>query len=49
MLNIPSQPISEVADAINIAEELGVRVDLADRVFEENEKEKEHLERATQL
>lgn len=51
MLNIPAKTVSEVADAIEITEKPGVRVDWIDKVFGEIEKKKKkkHFELAQQL
>lgn len=48
-MKIPSQTKSEVADAINITEKLGVRVDWVGIAFWEIEKKTKHLELAKPL
>lgn len=40
MFNIPTKTISEVADAVEIAKRLRVKVDWIDGIFEEIEKKK---------
>lgn len=44
MLNIPEKIISEVVDAIKIAEKLGIKEDWIDRILREINKRKKHFE-----
>lgn len=49
VLNIPKKTISEVGDALETIEKLGVRVEWIDKTFGEIEKKREHFKLTQQL